>query len=357
MGAVLIASNLPLVPFSLIGGVVTDRFPRARVLLVCDLVRGVAVGLVALGAARHALALWQLVALSVVFGTAETFSFPAYGAAIPDLLPATALPSANALRSLSVRMAGIAGPALGAGIVAAGGTPLAFALDALSFLVSAACLVAVARLPALRARAPRTTGTRADLREGIGTVLGTPVLWIAIGIAGITGITLVGPLEAVLPLLVQQHFRAGVGGYALLQSLEAAGAIVAAVALGHARRLRRRGPLAYGGWLLECAFAITLGLPVPFAAAGLAAALAGAGTATLGLAWTNTLQELVPPERLGRVLSVDALGSNSLAFVGYGLAGLAADRLGAAQVFVLGGAVSAALIALGLLHPAVRKLD
>lgn len=126
---------------------------------------------------------------------------------------------------------------------------------------------------------------------------------------------------------------------------------------GYFTRLLRRGPLSYASWILVCLAAIVLGLPIPFAVAGLAAALVGIGKSPVGLLWMNTPQELVPPEHLGRVLSIDALGSGSLAFVGYGVAGLAADRLGAAPVFVLAGAVSATIIGLGLLHLAVRKLD
>jgi hypothetical protein len=65
----------------------------------------------------------------------------------------------------------------------------------------------------------------------------------------------------------------------------------------------------------------------------------------------------VAPERLGRVSSVDALGSFALLPVGSGLAGLAADHVGASTVFVVGGAASVGLIGLGLLHRNVRGLD
>ncbi len=60
---------------------------------------------------------------------------------------------------------------------------------------------------------------------------------------------------------------------------------------------------------------------------------------------------------LSALFGIEALGSFALTPLGYGLAGVAADALGAAPVFVLGGAVSACIIALGLLHPQVRRLD
>jgi len=132
---------------------------------------------------------------------------------------------------------------------------------------------------------------------------------------------------------------------------------VAAVVRGRAARLRRRGLLVYGAWIVAALMLLALGLPLPVAAAGVALTIYGAGVSTLGLAWMSTLQDQVPPERLGRVASIDVLGSSALLPLGYGLAGVAADRVGAPVVFLLGGAAGALIIALGLLHPAVRHLD
>jgi hypothetical protein len=82
----------------------------------------------------------------------------------------------------------------------------------------------------------------------------------------------------------------------------------------------------------------------------------GAGVALLGLAWTNTLQECVARDKFGRVASIDALVSDALVPVGFGAAGIAADRLGPAQVFVAGGLLGAIIVGAGLLHPVVRGM-
>ena len=71
----------------------------------------------------------------------------------------------------------------------------------------------------------------------------------------------------------------------------------------------------------------------------------------------NTLQEFVPADLLGRVSSIDYLISSAFLPIGFGLAGILADRLGASLVFVLGGAIAALVIVLGLLHPAIRAVD
>ena len=369
-GLILICATMPLLLLLLVGGVVSDRVSRRGLLVVSDMVRGVVVCLIAFLGWRHLLAFWELALLSVIFGAVRAFFFPAYTSILPQITPREMLPSANSLASLSVEATGILGPALGGVLVAAGSTPLAFALDGVSFFVSAGCILAIpaslvaqpsarpsGTAPASADVATRQPGALHDLREGLSTVLRSPWLWVTIAVAGISNITLSGPLEAALPLLVRQGMGAGVGVYALLNALFAVGSAMAAIGLGQAVKLRRRGMLLYRAWIVAAGALLVMGLPVTVAGVGLAIFICGAGIAVVNLVWANTLQELVALERLGRVASVDALGSYALLPVGYGLAGLAADHLGASAVFVAGGAASVFLIGLGLLHPSVRGLD
>ncbi|MCI0582934.1 MAG: MFS transporter [Chloroflexi bacterium] len=400
MGAVLAAHILPFIAFSLVGGVVVDRLPRLRVMLASDLARMVIVAVIAGLVILERVEFWHLIVLAAMFGTVEAFFHPAYLAAVPELVPTDQRPSANSLHQLSRRFARLLGPAIGAGLVAGGGTGFAFALDALSYLVSAGLVVIALRLQApapARATTPVTapvTAARrdptvsvdpaapavlvapaarlapvaggigattrsavADLREGLATVTGEPWIWIAIVAAGVTGITLAGPLEAGLPLLVSEHLGGGVAVLGLIQSMISVGAIGAAVALGSRTRLRRRGPLLYGAWITFAIGVAVAGLPVGVAGVALVSVVIGACGATVGLVWVNSLQDLVPPEQLGRVSSIDALGSTALEPVGLVTAGIAADAWGPATVFTAGGLASAAILSLALLSPSVRRLD
>jgi hypothetical protein len=82
------------------------------------------------------------------------------------------------------------------------------------------------------------------------------------------------------------------------------------------------------------------------------------GSATaMGTVALFSFAPMVPPERLGRVSSIDALGSFVLMPVGFALAGRLTDALGPAQVFLLGGGATVGLALLTLLHPAIRRLD
>ena len=114
-----IAMTVPTIVLLLIGGVVTDRFDRRRVLLAADVVRGVAVGLMAVLSLTGTLELWHMFGLVALYGAGTAFFGPAFDAIVPDLLPESELAQANSLdqfmRPICFRLAG---PALGGWLVA-----------------------------------------------------------------------------------------------------------------------------------------------------------------------------------------------------------------------------------------------
>src|SRR5437763_4139373 len=138
LSTVGIAMTVPTIAFLLVGGVVSDRFDRRRVILASDLLRGAAVAIIAVLASLGWLQLWHIIALAAVYGTGTGFFAPAFDAVVPELLPAEELGQANSLdqfvRPLALRLAG---PAVGGMLIAAGGSGFAFAVDAASFLASA----------------------------------------------------------------------------------------------------------------------------------------------------------------------------------------------------------------------------
>ncbi len=357
MGIVLICADIPMLLLLLFGGIMVDRLPRIRVMLSSDLLRGCVVGLIALLAFLQALQLWEICVMSAVFGAVQAFFYPAYTAIIPDLVQAELLPSANSLRSISATATRLVGPALAAALIASGGTALAFALDGVSFALSALCLLALPRLSALYRTLEKEESVLQGLRAGVSTVLHSPWLWVTLVIAGISTVFLSGPSGAALPLLIKERFGERVDVFALFTTLSALGSVAAAFWLGRYARLQRRGLLTYGAWAIAALTLLFIGLPIGISGVSGAFLIQGAADSTLGLAWTNTLQEVVPANLLGRVASIDVLVSEGLLPVGYGVAGILADRLGAAPVFVLGGAIAAFIIALGFLHPAVRAMD
>jgi predicted MFS family arabinose efflux permease len=372
MGTVLVFSQIPLLLFLLIGGVVVDRLPRIRIMFVSDLLSGSVIAFVAVFSWLEVLEIWHIYIASMLFGFVEAFFFPAYQAVIPQITPPELLTSANSLSGLSQRVTGIIGPALGAALVASGGTSLTFGLDALSFFISALCVLPMFRsdLDKIHRKdetAGAVEGERSvkaalrqgfrDLRDGFKLVMTMPWIWITILLFGFVNIMEAGPRAVAMPCLIKKDLGADVGLLGLFGSAASLGFVAGMLWLGQYVRLHRRGWLAYlsviitGVVLLPFAFK----LPVPILVASMF--IGGLSTSVFALIWTHTLQQMVPGELLGRVYSIDALGSFVLLPIGFSLSGWATDLFGAPTVFLIGGLGTMALAVLGLLHPAIRTLD
>src|SRR3954469_5526284 len=142
------AWSIGILAFLVAGGLLADRHDKRRQLLVADAMRLLAVGAAGALSLAGALEIWHLVALSFVFGAGEGLSGPAMGALVPELVPAEGLVQANALQqSLRPVALRFAGPALGGLAVAALDTGGALLVDAGTFGVSMACLLAMRSRP------------------------------------------------------------------------------------------------------------------------------------------------------------------------------------------------------------------
>lgn len=370
MGTVLVFSQIPMLIFLLIGGVVVDRLPRIRVMFASDILSGLAVSFIAVFSWLNILEIWHIYVASMVFGFVEAFFFPAYQAVIPTITRPNLLVSANSLNGLSQRVTGIVGPALGAALVALGGTSMAFGLDALSFFVSAMFVLPILRSniekilkPSGQIGGERTSFAQSvrrglqDLREGFRFVLTVPWIWISILLFGFINITEAGPRAVAMPFLVNDNLNAGVELLGWLGSAISLGYVFGMILLGQFVRLHRRGLLGYLAVMLEGALLLPFAFLLPVPILILSALIMGFCASVFGLIWTTSMQELVPGPLLGRAFSIDALGSWILLPIGFGLSGWLTELFGAPTVFLMGGLGTILLTGLGLLHPAIRKLD
>jgi len=372
MGTVLVLSQIPLLLFILIGGIVVDRFPRIRIMFLSDLLSGTVVTFIAVFAWLDVLEIWHIYVASLIFGFVEAFFFPAYNAVIPQITPPDMLTSANSLNGLSQRMMGVLGPIAGASLVAVGGTSLAFGLDALSFFISALCVFLILRMGlkdttktegqvavSTKAHSMRETIRQgiADLREGWDAVITVPWIWITILIFGILNIMEGSPRAVSMPFLIKDDLGADVAVMGWFGSAFSVGYVLSALVLGQFKRLRYRGLLGYLSVLINGVMLLLFGLKFPIPVLIVAMFVYGFCFNVFGLIWNNTLQELVPHDKLGRVYAIDSLGSWVLLPVGFALAGWATDLIGAPTVFLIGGAGTIFMILLGLTHPAIRNLD
>ncbi len=356
VGRTLAVYSVPQLLFLLGGGVLVDRVSRRLTMLVSNVLHTLLLGAALTLLLSGRLELGHLYVLSALFGLLSAFFMPAALSITPQLVPRESLPQANAARSFASEFTGILGPPLGGILVTTGSLAWALGFDALTFAVGALCLLAVRPRPAARAedQAPAKRYWH-DLSEGFRYVAGSSWLWVTIVLFAFGNVFAAGALVVLLPLLADARF-AGAASLGWLLSALAGGALVAALALDRVT-LRRRGVAAYlavatvGLGLVGVALAPEVGLGV------LATAVVGGGLTVFGVVWETTMQALVPEAVLGRVVSLDMLGSLALLPLGFLLTGSLAESVGASPLILLYGLATVGVAVVGLLIPAIRQLE
>jgi MFS family permease len=183
---------------------------------------------------------------------------------------------------------------------------------------------------------------------------------VTISIASLANITFFGPIAVALPKLVHDFYHQGAWLLGSIDTAWAIGAIVATLLMGQLKHIQHRGLLAYFA-LLPCGLAITLlGLPLPLSiepiSAIFAGILAGFSIGIFSIIWITLLQELVPVEKLGRVSSIDMMGSYVFLPIGIAFIGVLADHIGPSPVFISGGVITILLVSIGLCFRDIRRL-
>jgi MFS family permease len=322
LGLVLAARAVPLVGLLLAGGVVADRLPRRTVMVTADLVRFASQGAIAVLLISGAAEIWMLAALSAVTGAATGFFNPASTGLLPAVVGLERLPQANALRGLAQASGHIAGPVVAGVLVATAGAGWAMAIDAATFLLSAAFLARLS-LPAHVPVAARSFA--ADLRDGWDVFRSMTWVWTFVACATV-GNLLFATWHVLGPVVAQAELG-GAAAWAAIVAGFGAGSLLGGVLALHVDPAR---PLlvataAVIPFALPLAF-LAIVAPVPVLTA--AAFVAGAGLMVSNTVWETTLQRHVPPESLSRVSAYDWFGSMALQPVGLALWGPVAELAG-----------------------------
>lgn len=361
LGLVLAAHTIPLVGFLLIGGVWADRLPKQRLIVFTDGVRfalhGALAALIFLGDVQ----VWQVIVIEVLFGTAEAFFRPAATALLPQTVPEAEIQEANALVGMSNNVAEFAGPALATGLVLGVGAGAAFAIDAVTFLVSAFFTIRIqprrrelSEVEEAAAALGPEPNMLAELRAGYAEVRSRVWVWATLAAFSVALFAGVGPLYVLGPSVAESQYDS-IGVFGLMEACLGVGTIVGALI---AIRWRPLHPMRLGtifaclwtpGFLLF-AGGYSLALVVPLTILG------GVGLALFDTWWMTALAERIPPDKLSRVTSYDWMVSLGLLPVGFLLAGPLADAYGAVEILAIGTLIAAAASVAGTLPRETRML-
>jgi MFS family permease len=354
-----LAAAVPQLVLVLIGGVLSDRFERRRVMLGADVLRGVVVAMIGVLALADVLRLWQLVALVALYGIGTAMFSPAITALVPDLVPHDRLLEANALNQISrPLMLRFVGPAIGGLLIAKAGVGWAFVADAVSFAASIAALLAIGRGTAAALERRIRSSVLGEVGEGLAYARSQPWLLGTLLGSSLAMFFFYGPVYVLLPFVVKHVLHGSAGDLGLVFAAGGIGAIVVSLTLGGRGLPQRPVTLMYVAWSLT-----SLQL-VGYATAGALWQVAFAsflGTALLvggQIVWSTLLQRTVPRELLGRVASLDALLSYALVPLSYAVTAPVEAAIGVRATLIGAGVASASILAVTFgFYPRVRNVD
>jgi hypothetical protein len=351
LAIVLLAREVPLIIFVLLGGVYADRMRRRTLLVGTDLIKAATQGLTAVllftGSADVAL----VGLLQVAFGTARAFSAPATTGLVRELAPDDQLQDANALLHLSRSVFSIAGPAIGALIVAAGSPALALAADAVSFLGSAVLTYSLRLGGVVRVA---SASVIEDLRGGWREFVSRPWAVAMVASFGLFQLTYFPALTVLGPAVAKSDLG-GAPAWGTILALESVGAVIGGLI---ALRIKTVRPLVWCELLVIPAGFLLIGLAVPLSVVALAiwSMVVGVGFASGNTLWETALQRNVPEHALSRISSFDWLGSVALNPLGYALIGPVAAVLGPPLALAVCGVLNIAVCIGVCFVPSVRAI-
>jgi MFS family permease len=330
LGFIIALGGIPRAMFMLLGGAVTDRFSPRLILIVSDILRMVLTALMALAVITGNVQVWMLYAVSLGFGLVAGFAIPAGNSIVPMLVAEEDLQAGNSIILGTTQLGGFIGPTL-AGLLIGGfsnsavGIGLAFAVDAVTFAVSAA---AILRMHPVR---KRSLAGGSSPRKGIwGSILtGMKFLWkdgaMRTMFLAITAVNflIIGPALVGIPVLAERYLPEGALAFGLLVSGLAGGNLVGYLSAGQLprpggkviRRLLLAGMFAFGLAIASLGFfRLTAVLLIIVFLLGL-----GNGYVTiLVLTW---IQSRTPREMLGRMMSMLMLTTSGLSPVSQAISG------------------------------------
>lgn len=337
LGLIGFLGDLPILLFSLVGGVVADRIDRRKMLLGSQYIQMFCAFVLTALVVTHQVQIWHMLVLVFIAGVGQSFGGPAYQALIPGLVKREDVSKAIALNSIQFNLARVVGPQLAAVAMASVGVALCFFLNGVSFI---AVIIGLYMIKATFVPTKTGDSVMEGMRDGFRYVKSGPLgqLTILGFVSTFCGI----PLMTLLPVFAKDIFQIGEIGYARMMSVSGVGAILGAVLYAGLHHRFRHGLLALR---VQLAFALLLGtfalsrnLWLSYAALF----LGGFCLITLFASITSLVQLSTTEEMRGRVMSIFMLAFRGGMPLGNLVTGYLAYQLSPSTALLIGSILLAA---------------
>jgi MFS family permease len=354
---VLAAQIAPSLVFALIGGVAADRFRPQRVIIAANLMMAIGEGTFGVLVLTGRPPLWAMIGLEAVTGTGMAVFYPASQALLPRLVPRSLLQEASAISRLAMNSGQMAGAALAGVLVAAAGPGWALSLCGIGMVGTVPLLLSIRTG---RQRVPGTTGATGawgmlgELREGWSEFRSHTWLWVIVAEFSVVMMAWYGAFAVLGPVVARQHLG-GPAAWGAITAADSVGLIVGGVT---SLRITPRRPMRFvvltGGMVAISPLSLALVLPLP--AICLASFCLGVLVEMMMVQWTVAMARNIPPDKLARVSSYDALGSVMAMPAGALIAGPLGAAIGTSAAQYAAAAAIVAASALALIPRDVRTM-
>ncbi len=360
LGLVGALQFLPVMLFSLFGGVLADRLPKRKVVICTQTAAAIQATILWLLVATGTVRLWHVLVLAALLGITNSIDMPTRQAFVVEMVGREDLPNAIALNSSQFNMARIVGPAIGGLIIAWFGEAPLFMLNALSFIPVIAGLVMIdssqlhAQVKRIAEGMPRQSALQ-SLREGLSYVRRTHVVFLIITVIG--AVSLFGiNFNVVLPLFATDVLKVGPAGFGFISATFGFGSLISALWLAWRSNRPSISELLLATIIfcvLEALFAISHWYVLSLVL------IASVGFAQIAFSATanTTLQTVTPDHLRGRVMSVYMLVFNGSVPAGNLFTGELANLFGAPISLLAGASLSLIAAVAGWLLRAPAEKD
>jgi MFS family permease len=339
LGVVSFCSGVPVLIFSLWAGLVADRVPKRRLLLVTQTAMMSLAFILAADVFLHTIQWWHIAVLAFLLGVANAFDGPTRQAFVVEMVGRKELMNAIALNSAMFNTARIVGPALAGIILAAVGASWCFVLNGISFLAVIAGLFLMDVKPYVGATS--AASPLKQIREGLSYIRHDTTVRPLITLVAVSNMFALGYM-ALLPAFAQEVLHTGKVGYGFMSTAIGVGALIGALILASLGNFQRKGLMLTIGNLLFPVMVIALSLSHSLHLALGILVVAGLGFMTQNATANTLVQSTVPDALRGRVMSVYMMVFIGFFPIGSLIAGAIAERFGTPVGAAFGGVIALA---------------
>ena len=348
IATMMLIMTIPRLLFGMAAGVFVDRWNRQRLMVVSDLTRCLlSLGLIVAATQER---LWLLYPLAFLMSSVGVFFVPARSAVMKTIVPADDLLQANILMQTTYTITLVLGPALAGLTIGMFGTTPAFALDAVTFLVSASLVVTMSIPHLVRNRTVqgRAMAFWGEFAEGLAfvatsrTVIGLLIVLTVLSLG-------LGAVNALFVPLLMNILHVGAAELGIADSAQGLGMVAGGLLAAVIAARLRYNVIIGGGLILASFIIIAIGLAPTYTVVLLLLLVVGLVITPIEAAIPALMQRCVPLETMGRVGGMMNTSQSVATLLSMGVAAALADAVGPRLIFVGAGVIGVLAGILGIL--------